>query len=62
MTRNELDIADFAKLSCGMHLTSMTTQSRQKEQKEWKTQRTDIYHHGFLICRDVFKSLHVISQ
>ena len=50
MTHDELDIAVLAKLSCGMHLTSMTTQSR------------NFYHHGFRICRDVFKSLHDISQ
>ena len=31
MTHDELDIAVLAKLSCGMHLTSMTTQSRKKE-------------------------------
>ena len=62
MTHDELDIAVLAKLSCGMHLTSMTTQSRKKEQKERKTQRTDFYHHGFRICRDVVKSLHDISQ
>ena len=40
----------------------MTTQLRKKGQKERKTTRTDFYHHGFWICRDVFKSLHGISQ
>ena len=62
MTHDELDIAVLAKLSCGMHRTTMTTQSRKKGQKERNTMRTDFYHHGFRICRDVFKSLHGISQ
>ena len=62
LTCDELDTAVLAKLSCGMHLTPMTTQSRTKEQKERKTQRTDFYHHSFRICRDVFKSLHATSQ
>ena len=48
MTHDELDIAVLAKLSCGMHLTSMTTQSCKKEQKERKTQRTD-----FTVSRSV---------
>ena len=39
-----------------------TTQSRKKEKKERKTQRTDFYQISFRICRDVFNSIHAISQ
>ena len=61
MTHDELDIAILAKLSCGMHLSSMTTQSCKGQQKERKAQQMDFYHHGFRICRDVFTFLHGIS-
>ena len=61
MTRDELDIAILAKLSCGMHLSDMTSRSR-RAQSERKTQRTDFYHHSKRICRDTFKYVHGIGQ
>ena len=62
MTHDELDIAVLAKLSCGMHLSSMTTKTRRGQQQERQAQRTDFYLHGFRICRDLFKQIHTISQ
>ena len=62
MTHDDLDTAVLAKLSSGMHLTSMTNESRKKEQKEQNMQRTDFYHHSFRICHDLFTLLHGISQ
>ncbi|CAM4735586.1 unnamed protein product [Leuciscus chuanchicus] len=62
MTREELDIAILAKLSCGMHLSQLTSCSRKKEQTSRKSQRTDFFHHGKKICRDTFKYLHTIGQ
>ena len=62
MTHDELDIAVLAKLSCGMHLSSMTRKTRRGQQQERQAQRTDFYLHGFRICRDIFKKLHAISQ
>ena len=58
MSHDELDIAILAKLSCGMHLSSVTTKSRRKHQQARTAQRTDFYHHGFRICRDLFKAIH----
>ena len=62
LTRAELDIAVLAKLSCGIHLSSMTSSSRKGQQKERKAHRTDFYHHGFRVCREVFRYLHAIGQ
>ena len=62
MTHDDLDTAVLAKLSSGMHVTSMTNESRKKEQKEQNMQRTDFYHHSFRICHDLFTLLHGISQ
>lgn len=62
MTREELDIAVMAKLSCGMHLSELTSRSHQKEQTSRRFQKTDFYHHGLKICRDTFKYLHCIGQ
>ena len=62
LSREELDVAILAKLSCGMHLTATTSKSRKKQQSQRKTQRTDFYYHGFRICRDTFKYLHNIGQ
>jgi len=45
-----------------MHLTLVTTQSCKKEQKDRKAQQTDFYHHSFLMCRNAFKCLNVISH
>ena len=36
LTRAELDIAVLARLSCGIHLSSMTSSSRKGKQKERK--------------------------
>lgn len=58
LSRDELDIAILAKLSCGMHLTASTTKSRKKAE----AQRTDFFYHGFKICRDTFRYIHNISQ
>ena len=62
LTREELDVAILAKLSCGMHLSALTSRSRKKAQTERKAQRTDFYFHGSRICRDTFKFIHNISQ
>ena len=62
MTHDQLDIAILDKLSCGMHLSSMTRRTRKGEQQERKVQRTDFYLHGFRICRDIIRQLHAISQ
>ncbi|XP_035516337.1 uncharacterized protein LOC118327178 [Morone saxatilis] len=62
MTREELDIAILAKLSCGMHLSQLTSRTHKKEQTVRKSQRTDFFHHGEKICRDTFKYLHAIGQ
>ena len=50
MTHDELDIAILAKLSCGMHLSSLTTSSRKGQQNVRKAQRTDFFYHGFRVC------------
>ena len=67
VTHDGLDVAVLAKLSCGMHLSSMTRKTRRGQQQERQAQRTDFYLHGFYlhgfrICRDIFKQLHAISQ
>ncbi|XP_041373710.1 LOW QUALITY PROTEIN: uncharacterized protein LOC121386766 [Gigantopelta aegis] len=62
LTREELDVAILAKLSCGMHLSASTSRSRKKVQTERKAHRTDFYFHGHRICRDTFKYLHNIGQ
>ena len=62
VTHDGLDVAVLAKLSCGMHLSSMTRKTRRGQQQERQAQRTDFYLHGFRICRDIFKQLHAISQ
>ena len=61
LTRSELDIAVLAKLSCGIHLSSLTSSSRKGQQKERKAHRTDFYHHGYRVCREVFRYLHALS-
>ncbi|KAL2104400.1 hypothetical protein ACEWY4_001268 [Coilia grayii] len=62
MSREELDIAILAKLSCGMHLSQLTSRSKKKEQTVRTSQRTDFFHHGLKICRETFKYLHSIGQ
>ena len=62
MTHEKLDIAILAKLSCGMHLSSMTRRTRNGQQQERKVQRTDFYLHRYRICRDIFRQIHAISQ
>lgn len=66
MTREELDIAILAKLSCGMHLSQMTSRFRKKEQTVRNAQimpSAQIFcHHGMKIYRDTFKYLHSIGQ
>lgn len=62
MSREELDIAILAKLSCGMHLSQLTCRSKQKEQTVRSSQRTDFFHHGLKICRQTFKYMHTVGQ
>ena len=62
MTHDDLDIAILAKLSCGMHLSSLTTSSRKGQQNVRKAQRTDFFYHGFRVCRDIFRYIHDIGQ
>ena len=62
MTHDELEIAIFAKLSCGMHLSTFTTASCRGQQKVRKSQRTDFYHHGFRVCHEIFRYIHGIGQ
>lgn len=60
MTHDELEIAIFAKLSCGMHLSTFTTASCRGQQKVRKSQRTDFY--GFRACHEIFRYIHGIGQ
>ena len=62
MSHELLDIAILAKLSCNMHLSSMTRRTRKGQQQERKVQRTYFHLHGFRICRDISRQLHAISQ
>lgn len=62
MSREEMDIVILAKLSCGMHLSQLTSCSKKKEQTVRNSQRTDFFHHGMKICRATFKYIHNIGQ
>jgi len=61
MSREYLDITMLAQLSCGMHMSKVTSPG-WKEGTPRKTQRTDFFHHGQRICRDTSKHMHVIGQ
>ncbi|RUS74216.1 hypothetical protein EGW08_018022 [Elysia chlorotica] len=62
LTSAQLDLVVLAKLECGMHTSNLTQCSRFSKQTERKTQRTDFFHSGHKICRDVFKYVHGLSQ
>ena len=52
----------MGKLECGMHMSASTTCTKRKDQTERQSQRTDFYHLGQPICRDLFKHIHCLSQ
>ena len=61
LDKEQLDLVLLGKISCGIHVSPETMFARRINSPR-KSTRTDFYHEGRRICKDVFLHLHGISK
>ena len=52
----------MSKIATGIHCSDTTRRSKVKKQKARAFHKTDYFHHGYKICRDMFKKIHGIGE
>ena len=62
MTRDELDMSIMSKIATGVHCSETTRPTKVKGHSVREHQKTDYFHHGYKICREMFKKIHRIGQ